>query len=88
MWLLPLRQCCRRTVVERYCPNSASAVSTRARIGVCAELGKNPLCARCQVLNRERALLLGLVKQAENHLQVASMMTLTVEMLILLELTH
>ena len=52
-----------------------------------AKVTKNAFC-RCQVLNRERAVPLGLVKQAENRLQVACMRTLTVEMLILVELTH
>ena len=52
-----------------------------------SELQEYPLSLG-EMLNRKRALLLGLVEEAENHLRVACVMTLTVEMLIVQELTH
>src|SRR5277367_484523 len=52
-----------RTVASRYRRKPASAASTRARIGV--------RLASVRCFKRGRALFLGLVKQAENHLHPA-----------------
>ena len=62
---------------RRYCPSLASAVSTRASVGL-SELREYPSCLG-EMLNRERAPFFGLVQEAKDHLRTAYVLTGAIE---------